>query len=175
MVITGFGAPYSTSNPPVIASFDPQHPYEIANSQYDAAYQEATGKLSIPDMIQWSELFNEKNTQLEGYKEGDAYFVRVTSKTNGNSIVLPCGGWVSPLEGDWESIPYNFTAWSSEGYGLIEDVEGDDYYQSGMAKCGNITVYENDEKEILIDSAGMYDHSRVLGIPIRPCFYLSEP
>lgn len=170
-VITGFGAPYSTSNPPVIASYDPNHPYEIANSKYDAAYQEAGEKLSIPDISQWSELFDERYTELLPYKEGDAYFVRVTSKTNGNSIVLPCGGWVSSVEGDWDSIPDNFTAWSSEGYGLIENVEDEEYYNSGTAKCGNITVYENDEGEISIEGAGMFNRSRVAGIPIRPCFY----
>ena len=63
-------------------------------SEYDAAYCSWGAEWCLPSANQMAELFNDKYTTLASAEVGGVQGCIVTSKENGNSIFLPCTGYM---------------------------------------------------------------------------------
>lgn len=124
----------------------------------DAAQRHLGGRWRIPTKEEWLELRTKCKWEWVKDKEKDwSGYIKVTSKTNGRFIILPCAGYID----EGEMFDEEFDGW---------------YWTANVSDCAAdeatvLNFYENVISEYGKDEPGPgneYDESRWRGMSIRP-------
>jgi hypothetical protein len=167
-VITGYTAPYADMEIHSVGG-EFNNPALISGARFDAAFVESDGELRLPNETEAMELTNNYLINQSVFFVGSQKFVRFTSLANGNSIVLPCGGWAcKKLDDETDEDNDNWVertanVWVDGGYKIATDIN-EQYANrnSGKALALQAVTADEDVDETIVDT-----YKRPLGLPIR--------